>query len=114
MSCEGCESDRPVKVPSWVWWAAAGVVLVAVSRRNAPALAAPVTTSAECLRALVFPTAGADRLALLHRYQASEGLPPSGWNMTTAARAEIRLSDFPNAARSSLNSAMTRDDFFTL
>lgn len=120
-----CEYDDPPRrspgVPGWVWWVGGGVLLLALSRHQSTAAAAPAapiapgSTQAECLRALVFPTPGADRGKLLTAYQASEGLMSSStWNEATDAAAERRLGDFGATARAAINSVLERDAFFRL
>jgi len=101
-------------VPPWVWWVAGGVLLLALTRtRPAPTIAVDRDTPAERLRALVIPPASSDRVSLLRRYQLAEGVTPSNaWNSATAQAAELRLSDFPPAARAGLVAAMERDPFF--
>lgn len=104
-------------LPRWLWWVAGGAALVWLGNRpSATASAALATTSAtpaEWLRAVVFPTPGADRPALVRAYQSAEQLPASGaWDEATAAKAELRLSDFGAAARAGLVAAMQRDALF--
>lgn len=113
---ESEREEEATPVPSWVWWVAGGVLLLALSRpRTTPTIAVDGDTPAECLRALVIPPAVSDRVSLLRRYQIAEGLAPSaGWNSATARTAELRLGDFPSAARAGLVAAMERDRFFVL